>query len=88
MALVRTNITLPEALLRQVDEIAGPRGRSQYVADAIAKQVRRDRLLKVLDETAGSMVGRPGWMSNEEMVAYMRELRDDSSRERKLWNRE
>ncbi|MBA3435326.1 MAG: ribbon-helix-helix protein, CopG family, partial [Chloroflexi bacterium] len=28
MRLTRTNVTLPEELMREVDELAGPRGRS------------------------------------------------------------
>ncbi len=42
MGLVRTNITLPEETLALVDAVAGPRGRSRYIADIVAKQVRRD----------------------------------------------
>ena len=77
MALTRTNVTLPEDLLRQVDELAGPRGRSRYVTDAVAKQVKRDRLRRVLAETAGAMVGRPGWMSPDEVIAFVNESRED-----------
>jgi hypothetical protein len=35
MALVRTNVTLPEDVLAQVDAVAGPRGRSAYIADVV-----------------------------------------------------
>jgi metal-responsive CopG/Arc/MetJ family transcriptional regulator len=88
MALARTNVTIPEELLRQVDELAGPRGRSQYVADAIARQVRRDRLRRVLDETAASVADRKRWMTDEEMAAYIRGLRNDADRERRTWQGE
>ena len=77
MALARTNVTLPEELLRQVDELAGPRGRSRYVADAVTKQVRRDRRRKVFEETFGTMLGRPGWMSPDEVIAYVNAARED-----------
>ena len=60
---------------RQVDELAGPRGRSQYVADAVAKQVRRDLQRKVFDETAGAMIGKPDWMNGDEALAFAKELR-------------
>ena len=78
MALARTNLTLPEELLRQVDEIAGPRGRSRYVADAVAQRVKRDRLMRAIEESAGSLVpagGRP--MTREEVSAWVEELRSD-----------
>lgn len=42
MALVRTNITLPEETLALVDAVAGPRGRSRYIAEVVFRQVRRD----------------------------------------------
>ena len=63
MGLVRTNITLPEETLALVDAVAGPRGRSRYVAEAVAQRVRRDSLGAAIRETAGAMVGKPGWMS-------------------------
>jgi len=77
MVLARTNVTLPEDLLREVDAIAGPRGRSRYVAEAVARQVRRDRLGKAIRETAGVMVGTPGWMSPDEVIAYVNASRED-----------
>lgn len=80
MALARTNLTLPEDLLRQVDEIAGPRGRSRYVAEAVQQRVKRDRLLRAIDASAGSLVpkgGRP--MTRDEVVAYVNELRDEET---------
>jgi predicted transcriptional regulator len=78
MALARTNLTLPEELLRQVDEIAGPRGRSRYVADAVAQRVKRDRLLRAIEASHGSLVpqgGRP--MTREEVSAWVDELRSE-----------
>ena len=78
MALARTNLTLPEALIREVDVIAGPRGRSRYVADAVAQRLKRDRLLRALDAAAGSLVpkgGRP--MSRAEVSAWVEELRSE-----------
>ena len=80
MALARTNVTLPEELLRQVDELAGPRGRSRYVADAVARQVRRDRLRRAIEETAGAMVGKPGWMTPGEALAFADDLRESWER--------
>jgi hypothetical protein len=40
MALVRTNITIPEEVLALVDAVAGPRGRSAYISEVVAKQAR------------------------------------------------
>jgi Arc/MetJ-type ribon-helix-helix transcriptional regulator len=75
MALARTNVTLPEDLLRQVDELAGPRGRSQYIAEAIRRQVLHDRQRKVFED-AWEAAGRlPRRLTSEEALALAKELR-------------
>ncbi|MDQ3448002.1 MAG: hypothetical protein M3432_02335 [Chloroflexota bacterium] len=77
MALTRTNVTLPEELMREVDALAGPRGRSAFVAAAVTYQVKRERLRKALDETRGIMVGTPAEMTPDEVIAWVDELRSD-----------
>ena len=79
MALARTNLTLPEDLLAAVDELAGPRGRSRYVAEAVAQRAKRDKLGKAIRETAGIMVGSPGWMSPDEVVRWVDFLRSEET---------
>jgi metal-responsive CopG/Arc/MetJ family transcriptional regulator len=80
MALARTNLTLPVDLLREVDEIAGPRGRSRYVADAVAQRVKRDRLRRAIDAAAGSLVPKGGrGMTREEVSALVEEMRSEVS---------
>jgi metal-responsive CopG/Arc/MetJ family transcriptional regulator len=79
MAAARTNLTLPEDLLAEVDELAGPRGRSRYVAEAVAQRVKRDKLGKAIRETAGIMVGSPGWMSPDEVVKWVDFLRSEET---------
>ncbi|TAL13090.1 MAG: CopG family transcriptional regulator [Chloroflexota bacterium] len=80
MALARTNLTLPEELLAEVDAIAGPRGRSRYVADAVAQRVKRDRLLRAIEASVGSLVppgGRP--LTRLEVAALVDDLRAEVS---------
>jgi predicted transcriptional regulator len=80
MALARTNLTLPEELLRQVDEIAGPRGRSRYVADAVAQRVKRDRLRLAIEASFGSLVPEGGRaMTRDEVSAWVRQQREEVS---------
>ncbi|MEO8639788.1 MAG: ribbon-helix-helix protein, CopG family [Chloroflexota bacterium] len=79
MALARTNLTLPKELMAEVDELAGPRGRSRYVAEAVAQRVKRDKLGKAIRETAGIMVGSPGWMSPDEVVRWVDFLRSEET---------
>ena len=75
--LTRTNVTLPEELLREVDELAGPRGRSQFVADAVTLKVKRERLRKALDEARGVFVGTPSYMTPDEAYRWVRSMREE-----------
>jgi predicted transcriptional regulator len=77
--LARTNVTLPASLLEQVDRLAGARGRSRYVAEAVAQRVRRDAQGAAIRETAGAMVGRAGWMSPDEVARWVDELRSEET---------
>ena len=78
-ALARTNVTLPSRLLEEVDRLAGPRGRSRYVAEAVEQRVRRDALGAAIRETAGAMVGQPGWMSPDDVSRWVDELRSEET---------
>ncbi|MBA2266055.1 MAG: hypothetical protein H0W17_06635 [Chloroflexi bacterium] len=78
-ALMRTNVTLPGPLLARVDSVAGPRGRSRYVAEAVAQRVRRDELGAAIRETAGAMVGKPGWMGPDDVISWVEGLRSEDT---------
>jgi metal-responsive CopG/Arc/MetJ family transcriptional regulator len=79
MTLTRTNLTLPDDLLRQVDEIAGPRGRSRYVAEAVGQRLKRDRLRRAVDATAGIFHGTEHQLSRAEVSAWVDELRAEET---------
>lgn len=79
MALARTNLTLPEALLAEVDDLAGPRGRSRYVAEAVAQRVRRDRLGRAIAGARGSRTGALAPNTREEVSAWVDELRSEET---------
>lgn len=74
---VRTNLLLPKELVDEVDHFAGPRGRSRYVAEALAEKLRRDRLREAVTATAGSLraTDYPQWRTSEDVVAWVRRLR-------------
>ncbi len=76
MTLVRTTVTIPKALMEQVDELAGPRGRSGFVTEAIEARVKRERLRKALDQTRGIYVGTPFHMTSDEVYRWVREQRE------------
>lgn len=77
MTLIRTTITLPAEVLREVDAIAGPRGRSAYIGEVVARQVRRDRQRRVFEENFGALAGKPGQMSPDEVLHFVRQLRSE-----------
>lgn len=77
MALARTNVTIPAELLRQVDELAGPRGRSAFVAEAIEARVKRERLRRALDAAQGIYQGTSFDMDADAAYRWVRDLRED-----------
>lgn len=47
----RAHILLPEDLLREIDALVGPRGRSAFLVQTARNEVRRHRLLEFLENT-------------------------------------
>jgi hypothetical protein len=45
----RAHILLPEDLLREIDALVGPRGRSAFLVETARNEVRRHRLLQFLE---------------------------------------
>ena len=86
MGLVRTNITLPEETLALVDAVAGPRGRSRYIAEIVAKQVRHDNARLIWEKYAGVLKDSDTWgRTPEETDRLLREARDSWDRDQRLW---
>lgn len=50
MATVRTHVVLPEQLIKDIDALVGKRGRSEFLAEVAAREVKKRRLLKLLNE--------------------------------------
>ncbi len=75
--MVRAHVVMPKDVLTEVDELVGPRRRSHYVTDAVEERLRRDRLLRAIDEMAGSLadVDIPGWETPESTSEWIRNLR-------------
>ena len=76
MPMVRTNVTLPAETLAIIDEVAGPRGRSAYIAEVLLRQAKRDRMKKVWEENRGALKGSTTWgRTPEETLRILREIR-------------
>lgn len=72
----RAHVVLPEELLRQIDELVGPRGRSAFLAELADKEVRRLRLLKLLssDKPLIDPAAHPWWADSAKWVREFRDL--------------
>jgi hypothetical protein len=73
----RAHIVMPADLIAEIDAEVGPRGRSRYVQEAVEEKLRRQKLLKSLEELAGSLASYsiPGWESSEAAAEWVRALR-------------
>ncbi len=46
----RTHVLLPHHLLREIDALAGPRGRTTFLVESAREAVRRKKLLRFLEK--------------------------------------
>ena len=79
-ATTRVHIVLPDDVLEGVDKLVGPRGRSQFVAEATEELLQRKRLMKALEDLkdAPKDFGPPEWDTPEGTSAWVRSLREES----------
>jgi hypothetical protein len=80
MATQRTHIVLPVELAKQIDELVGPRGRSAFIVETTAKEVRRRKLLAFLQSD------QPAWRDQDHpdlvelgTAEWVRSLRNEPS---------
>lgn len=86
---MRLHINLDDDLAREIDEFAGPRGRSRYIREAIAAKVDVDRRIAARRRFFGSIPDFAHWMTPE-WISENRK-RESEEREKKLakhWRRE
>ena len=78
---VRTNLLLPKDLVDELDEVAGPRGRSRFVAEAVAYKLHREKLRRAFDRSFGILRKEdyPHWETSEKVVEWVRELRAEET---------
>ena len=71
---MRLHITLDEDLVKEIDEVAGKRGRSAFIRDSVAQEVDRRRRSAALDRAFGSIPDfgshlGPDWIGRERREA-------------------
>jgi hypothetical protein len=73
----KAHLVLPREILEEVDQIAGKRKRSLFIATAIREKLERERFLRTLDETKGAWSDKnhPELRTSLDMEQYVREKR-------------
>jgi hypothetical protein len=59
MATTRTHVILPAEVLREIDALVAQRGRSAFLAEIAQQEVRRRKLLALLDRK------EPAWKAKD-----------------------
>ena len=79
---MRVHFFIPDELVEAVDDMVGPRKRSEFVTEAVNKEVRRRKLLASAKKAAGSLkdVDIPGWETSESAAKWVHDLRRQSDR--------
>jgi Arc/MetJ-type ribon-helix-helix transcriptional regulator len=78
--MVRTHVLLPEDLVREIDALVGPRGRSAFLVETARGAVRRRKLVDFLSSD------EPTWKDEnhpelaEGAAQWVRKLRAESER--------
>ncbi len=77
---MRLHIELDDRLVAQVDELAGPRGRSAFVRGAIEHAVRQERRWAEIESAAGTITDSGHDWDHDPAAWVRRQRRDDRRR--------
>jgi hypothetical protein len=84
---VRTHVVLPKDLVDELNELVGPRRRSEFIAEAAKEKLDRLKRVRAFDRVVGSLadVDIPGWETPEAAAEWVRASRRlDSERLEKI----
>ncbi len=73
----KAHLVIPHDILEEVDQIAGKRKRSLFIAEATREKLQRERFLKILDETQGAWSDKnhPDLKTARDMEQFIRDKR-------------
>ncbi len=77
---MRVHISLDEELVREIDRLSGPRGRSAFIEEAVRERVDRERRWRKMESAIGSIpdTGHPwdadvaGWVQEQRRLGERR----------------
>ena len=78
MSTKRAHVLLPEDLLREIDSLVGPRGRSSFLAETARQEVRRQKLLHFLESKDTAWKDRDHPELADNASAWVQRLRTQS----------
>lgn len=87
---MRAHVVLPDDLVEAVDRLVGKRQRSAFITEALRERVRREGLLRALEESAGVIKAEdhPEWADSRKVAAWVSKLRRQNDRRlKKLYGR-
>lgn len=76
---MRVHISLDEELVRELDEIVGPRGRSAFIEQAVRDRVEREGRWKKMRSAIGS-ISDEGHPWDPDVAAWVHESRREDPR--------
>lgn len=85
MSAVRAHIAMPAKLAKDIDELVGPRGRSAFLVETAEREVKRRKLLALLerdepiwrdeDHPEIAEIGAAAWVHNLRRERSARQVR-------------
>jgi len=78
---VPVNLSLPRDLVRDLDEVSGPRNRSAFAEEALRRAIKREQYRVAGERYAGSLKAEdyPHWRTSEDVVAWVRMMRAEET---------
>lgn len=78
VALKQANFILPEDLLNELKQLVGQRRQSRFVAEALRKELQRERLKKALETSFGAWLDEDHPELQDGVDSYVRSQRKSS----------
>lgn len=76
--MARIHVILPDKLLEEIDELVGKRKRSEFIADAAEKELKRQHRIQAAKRAGGSLRDAetpPEWKTSEGAAKWVRSIR-------------
>ena len=82
METLKTNVVLPKDLIKNIDEVAGRRRRSEFLTQAAKEKLARMRFERAADKAFGSWKdeNHHDIVSDEDMERYLRRIREATNK--------